>query len=125
MVKIIRYSLFLLSLIILSSCTVNKSDKEKNKLVEKEKKDQYRISDIFSDNKSQIIDLIEGDATFDIRYEGNTKFIARLLNSEGDIVEILAESDGPYKGVKSIKVPKTTSYILDVKTTGNWSISKR
>jgi hypothetical protein len=125
MEKIKRYSLILLSLIIVSSCTVNKSDREKNKLSDKEKKDQYRVGEFNIDNKSQLIDLIEGDATFDIIYEGNSSFLARILNSNGDIVDILIETNGQYKGIKTIKVPKTTSYILDVKTTGRWSVSKR
>lgn len=125
MEKIKRYSLFFLSLIIVASCTVNKSERDKIKLSDNEKKDQYRIAEIYTDSKSQLVDLIEGDATFDIRYDGNSSFLARILNANGDIVDILAETNGQYKGVKTIKVPKTTSYILDVKTTGNWSVSKR
>ena len=105
--------------------TTNKDTTVSQKVTPPEKKDQYRMGENFQDSKTQIIDLIEGPATFDIRYEGNSTFTAKLLNNEGDLIEILAEVTGPYKGTKSITVPKTSSYILDVKTTGTWSVYRK
>ena len=100
-------------------------DKSKTKTTEQEKKDQYRMGENFQDNKAQIIDLIEGPATFDIKYEGTTNFTAHLLDPDGTLVEVLADVTGNYKGTKSINVPKTGSYILDVKCKGTWSIYRK
>jgi hypothetical protein len=127
-----RYK-YLISLILVLclvlSCNIFKAEKDKNKTttqkVEPEKKDQYRVAEIFSDNKSQIIDLIEGPATFEIEYRGSSSFNARILNSDGTLLVVLAEVTGPYKGTKTITAPKTTSYILDVKTTGYWSVYRK
>jgi PBP1b-binding outer membrane lipoprotein LpoB len=101
------------------------SDKNKQQTTQPEQKDQYRIAENFVDNKSQFIDLIEGPATFDIKYEGNGNFVCKILNSDGTVLDILADVNGNYKGTKSITVPKTTSYILDVKCRGVWSVYRK
>jgi hypothetical protein len=114
-----------------SGCTRHKAGTDRDKLKESqkvaaEKKDQYRMAEIFENDKTQIIDLMEGPATFDIKYDGNSTFTCRLLNNLGDIVDILADNrQGPFKDTKSITVPKTSSYILDVKTTGSWSVYRK
>lgn len=124
-----RYLLLLIAVSVFAGgCSKPKPGQEKNKESQKvtaEKKDQYRMDEAFQGNKDQIIDLIEGPATFDIKYEGNSTFSARLLNNQGDLIEILAEVTGPYKGTKTITVPKTASYILEVKTTGTWSVYRK
>ncbi|RPI18606.1 MAG: hypothetical protein EHM58_04665 [Ignavibacteriae bacterium] len=90
-----------------------------------EQKDQYRIAENYSDNKSQIIDLIIGPATFDTEYKGNSTFNARILYSDGTVLDILADVTGPYKGTKTINVPKTSQYILDVRCQGIWSVYRK
>ena len=90
-----------------------------------EPKDQYRIAENYSGNKSQMIDLIAGPATFDIKYDGSSRFLALLLNNEGGIVDTLADVIGSYKGEKSINVPLTTAYVVDVKCEGIWSIYRK
>ena len=126
-------SKFLISLLIMASlmfaCS-KKSVKDKEKpqtqqQQEPERKDQYRIAEMYSGNKSQIIDLIEGTATFDIEHDGDSTFTARLLDPDGTLVEVLAEVKGNYRGTKTITAPKTGSYILDVKTTGRWSVYRK
>lgn len=103
--------------------------KEKEKVVQKttppEKKDQYRDQEFFWDNKTQIIDLIEGPATFDIKYDGDSSFVVHLLNNDGDLVEVLADVTGPYKATKTFNILTTSSYLLDVRTKGRWSIYKK
>ena len=124
---------YLLSLILLigaaTACNFFKAEKEKDKIstrkVEEEKKDQYRIAENFTDSKSQIIDLIEGNATFELSYQGNSNFNVRLLYSDGTLLEVLADVTGPYKETKTITIPKTASYILDVKTVGRWSVYRK
>ena len=128
-----RYKIkFLLSIFVIAALVFacgKKSDKDKQttqtQQQEPEKKDQYRIAEMFSGNKEQIIDLIAGPATFEIEHEGNSTFIARLLNGDGSLVEVLADVNGNYRGTKTITVPKTSSYILDVKTTGRWSVYRK
>ncbi len=124
---------FIVSIIIMASlmfaCS-RKSDKDKEKQQtqqqqEPERKDQYRIAEMFSGNKAQIIDLIQGTATFDIEFEGDSTFTARLLNPDGSLVEVLADVKGNYRGTKTITAPKTGSFILDVKTTGRWSVYRK
>lgn len=125
---------FLISILIMASlmfaCS-KKSEKDKEKpqtqqqQPEPERKDQYRIAEMYSGNKSQIIDLIEGTATFDIEHDGDSTFTARLLNPDGSLVDVLAEVKGNYRGTKTITAPKTGSYILDVKTTGRWSVYRK
>lgn len=92
---------------------------------EPERKDQYRIAEMYTGNKAQIIDLIQGTATFDIEFEGDSTFTARLLNPDGTLIEVLADVKGNYRGTKTITAPKTGSYILDVKTTGRWSVYRK
>jgi hypothetical protein len=127
----IKYIISILILfLITTACSRFSGDKNIDKKQtttkeEPEKKDQYRIAENYSDNKSQIIDLIVGPATFEIKYEGTSTFIAKILNSDGTVLDVLADVTGSYKGTKTIHVPKTTSYILDVKCTGIWSIYRK
>lgn len=100
-------------------------DKTKTQTSAPETKNQYRIAENYQDDKSQIIDLIEGPATFDMKYDGSTNFTIHLLNPDGTLVEVLADVNGSYKGTKTINVPKTGSYILDVKCKGTWSVYRK
>lgn len=128
----LKYIISLLIVITLFfACSRNRTLTEKDKVKQKsekpepEKKDQYRIAENFTDNKSQIIDLIEGPATFDIEFKGDSTFVARLMDHDGNVINVLADVKGPYKGTKSITVPKTGSYILDVKCKGVWSVYRK
>ena len=129
-----EYKYLILAILIAASaggCSRHKGTKQTNKdttvsqKVTAEKKDQYRMVENFQGNKTQIIDLIEGPATFELKYEGNSTFTAKILNNEGDLIDVLADVTGPYKATKSITVPKTSSYILDVRTTGMWSVYRK
>ncbi len=123
---------FIFSLVILIglifACSSEKSDKDKQNTQSQYKdtvkinKDQYRVAEIFTDSKNQIIDLIQGPATFEIQYMGDSHFKATLMYADGRIVDVLADVDGQYKGKKRIEVPETTAYILDVQCTGQWSV---
>jgi hypothetical protein len=121
-------SLFIL-IALAFSCSFFKAkkdtDKNKTQTTAPESKDQYRIAENYQDDKSQIIDLIEGPAAFDMKYDGSSNFIVHLLNPDGTLVEVLADTNGSYKGYKTINVPKTGSYILDVKCKGTWSIYRK
>ena len=92
---------------------------------EPESKDQYRIAEMFTGSKAQIIDLIQGTADFKIEFEGDSTCVMRLLNPDGSLVDVLADVRGNYKGKRTINVPRTGSYILDVKTAGRWSVYRQ
>lgn len=123
--------LFVILIALIPGCTKFRADREKERLKESqkiavEKKDQYRMDETFENDKAQIIDLIEGRATFEINYKGNSTFTCRLLNNVGDLVDILADNrPGPFKDTTTVTVPKTSSYILDVRTTGFWSVYRK
>ena len=121
-------------LAIVYSCNSDKSDKDKEKdnqktnktdPVKPEPKDQYRMGETYEGNKDQMVDLIEGTATFDITYQGDSHFNATLKNGDGTVVAVLADVDGNYKGTKSINVPKTNAYVLAVTCKGSWSVAKK
>ncbi len=123
---------FLISLLIAGTlvfaCSSNKSDKDKgNQTSQKQQqqpdpKDQYRMVELFENDKNQMIDLIEGTATFLITYEGEGNFRAILFDTDGKQLEVLADVNGNYKGKKTITVPQTSAYILDVHCKGKWSV---
>jgi len=124
---------FLISLLVIvalitacsKSSRKDQQTTETQKKEEPESKDQYRIAENFTGSKAQIIDLIQGTVDFKMEYEGDSTFTVRLLNSDGSLVEVLADVKGSYRGKKTINVPKTGSYILDVKTTGHWSVYRQ
>ncbi|MBZ0202675.1 MAG: hypothetical protein IT281_01895 [Ignavibacteria bacterium] len=123
---------FVLSLVILFllviACNSDKSGKDKNtnqkqtKDTVKINEDQYRMDEVFTDSKDQVIDLIKGPATFIIKYEGEGKFLCNLKDADGTIIETLANVTGKYSGKKKVDVPETKAYVLDVETVGRWSV---
>ena len=122
------FALFTAALIIFS-CSSNKSEKDKGEQsnqnkTQTEPKDQYRIAEIFENDKNQMVDLIQGPASFDIMFEGDGNFKAELLYTDGKPFQVLADVNGSYKGKKVITVPETSAYILDVHCKGKWSVYK-
>ena len=126
---------FLISLVIVISivfaCGSKKSDKNKDETNQTNQtkqqtppdpKEQYRMAEIFENDKNQMIDLIQGKAVFQIEFEGEGNFKANILNTDGTLFAVLADLNGSYKGKKTIDVPKTTAYILDVHCKGKWSV---
>jgi hypothetical protein len=127
---------YIISLLILfvaaAACTRQDKDKQNTQKQQQQQqqakdtvkinKDQYRVAEIFTDSKNQIIDLIQGPASFEIIYEGDSHFKATIMYPDGRVVAVLAEVDGSYKGKKKIDVPETRAYILDVQCKGQWSV---
>ena len=86
---------------------------------------QYKMSYSFDGDKTQIIDLMKGRAEFDLVYSGKSNFTARILNTDGTLLAVLADVGGPYSQKQVIEVPETGTYLLDVKTSGEWSLSRQ
>lgn len=120
--------LVITSLIIMQGCSGKKKDNfvDNYKVQPKDtadiNKDQYRIAEIFEGDKNQMHDLIKGPATFYIMHQGTGPFKISLLKNDGTLLAILAEGTGDFKGKKEMEIPETTAYILDVKSTGKWSV---
>jgi hypothetical protein len=126
-IKFLISLLVIVSLITACSRSSRKQQQttQPQKQEEPESKDQYRIAEMFTGSKAQIIDLIQGTADFKIEFEGDSTCVIRLLNPDGSLVDVLADVKGNYRGKKTINVPRTGSYILDVKTTGRWSVYRQ
>jgi hypothetical protein len=86
---------------------------------------QYKMSFNFDGDKSQIIDLIKGKAEFNIVYSGTSTFTAKILNTDGSLLALLADVVGPYNQKRIVEVPETGTYLLDVKTSGEWSLFRQ
>ncbi len=120
--------LVLTSFIIMQGCSGKKKDNfvDNYKVQPKDtadiNKDQYRIAEIFEGDKNQMHDLIKGPATFYIMHQGTGPFKISLLKNDGTLLAVLAEGTGDFKGKKEMEIPETTAYILDVKSTGKWSV---
>jgi hypothetical protein len=86
--------------------------------------EQYKMYFSFNGDKSQIIDLIEGKASFSLVYFGDSKFTARILKPDGTPVATLADVNGSYRGINVVDVPETGPYIFYVKTIGVWELAR-
>lgn len=100
-------------------------EKRKQDSLDAIKKDQYIMAEMFTGNKTQMIDLIKGPATFEIVHEGSGHFRAVLTDIEGKELLVLADVDGNYKGEKKYEAPETTAYLIDVKTDGRWNVKRK
>lgn len=73
--------------------------------------------------KSEIVNLNEGLATFDIiNNSGFSNFNVLLKDSNGKNVSMLANESGTFNGTVSVKIPETGKYRIDVKSEGKWSV---
>ena len=90
----------------------------------KEPSEQYNISFSFNGDRSQIIDLIKGNAELKLVYSGTSEFTAKLLNVDGSLLVNLTDRYGPFSEKIIAVIPETGAYLLDVKTIGEWSLNK-
>lgn len=135
MANILKYAAFILVLmLIITFGVLYFTDaetraielKSANKTIHVESiSEQYKIYFNFNGDESQIIDLMEGMAEINLVYEGTSKFTARILNTDGTLFAELVDMDGPVNEKQIIPVPKTGAYLLDVKTTGEWSMNRK
>ena len=135
MANILKYAAFVLALILIitfgvlyysNDKTQNTAETTANKTVQNESvSEQYKIYFNFTGDESQIIDLIKGNVELNLIYEGTSKFTAKLLNTDGTLLAELVDRNGPVNEKQIISVPKTGAYLLDVKTTGDWSMGRK
>lgn len=101
---------------------INNSPNSKT-TTENTNKDQYSLSYSNSGNLVQTIHLNKGTAAFDIAYEGDSDFLVTIFTNEGKLIGTLAQEKSAFRGRKTIDVPETDAYLLDVKTKGKWDIT--
>ena len=68
---------------------------------------QPNISIKQTGNTSQVIDLNEGLARFNINYPGYSSISVFILKTNGDPVASVVDSKGPYKRNKTVYVPQS------------------
>lgn len=135
MSNILKYAAFILVMMLIITLGVMYYSNDKteaterqsaNKTVQNETiSEQYKIYFNFKGDESQIIDLIKGTAEINLVYEGTSKFTARLLNTDGTLFTELVDMNGPVNDKQIISVPKTGAYLLEVRTTGEWSMNRK
>lgn len=105
--------------------TMKQEQKAQKQNQQDQTSDQYKMYFNFDGDKTQIIDLIKGNAEFNVVYSGNSKFTAKILNADGTLLATLADVDGSYNQRREIDVPETGPYLLDVTTSGEWSLARK
>jgi hypothetical protein len=121
------HKLILLAVMILTlfSCGIFEEIKQKTGIGKDTvniSKDQYIIAEEYKGSQDQIIDLMKGEAVFEIIHKDEGTFHASLKKPDGTLITTLADVTGEYKGKKSVKIPETGPYIIEVETKGRWSI---
>lgn len=66
--------------------------------------------------------LYSGLAEFSFTNSGSANFIVWLINMDGDKLSLLVNDVGSYSGSKTAKIPSAGTYILEVKSDGNYVI---
>ena len=63
------------------------------------------------------------------KHDGSSNFIVKLLNEQGDLVDVLVNEIGAFKGAKAIGVNKSNiigaspgTHLLDITADGNWGV---
>ncbi|MCL4832720.1 MAG: VCBS repeat-containing protein [Caldilineaceae bacterium] len=63
-----------------------------------------------------------GEAAFTIKHDGSTLFTAWLLDSQDNLLALLAEKVGAYDGVMKVAIPLDGNYKLQIRADGKWSV---
>lgn len=71
---------------------------------------------------TQFFQLDRGLAIFRMNTNGQGRFIARLMDSNGRIVDQLVNTLGQFEGSKPLSVESPGVYFLNVSADGNWTV---
>lgn len=66
--------------------------------------------------------LTDGLSTFNMRHTGLSNFIVELMDSSGNMIDLLANEIGPFEGSKAVRIDNVGDYILNVNADGEWQI---
>ena len=67
--------------------------------------------------------LTKGLAIFKMDHKGSSNWAPKLLDSQGNDVELLANEIGVFAGSKAVGIEGEGEYLLDVTASGNWTIT--
>lgn len=79
----------------------------------------------FSGNSQQATEMFSigsGLARFEMTHDGSSNFSVRLLDDQGQLVELLVNEIGAFQGSKATSIRQTGKYLLDIAADGNWNI---
>jgi hypothetical protein len=86
-------------------------------------KEQQRISLSAEGTNKRTVDLTKGLVELSVSYSGNSNILVNMLNRDGEPFAKVLEHYGPCIRKRTIFVPESGQYILDVKCEGKWSIT--
>lgn len=69
--------------------------------------------------------LPEGLVVFEASHSGKQKFAVRLLNDQGDEIELIVDKMGEFSGSKAVKIPVPGDYLLNIDADGKWRIEAK
>jgi hypothetical protein len=72
---------------------------------------------------SQEFFLDEGLSIFSMKHSGSSNFAVWLLDSSGEMVDLLVNDIGTFDGSKATGIEDRGIYCLDISADGNWRIN--
>jgi len=72
---------------------------------------------------SQEFFLDKGLSIFSMKHSGSSNFAVWLLDSNGEIVDLLVNEIGSFDGSKATGIEDRGIYCLDISADGNWRIN--
>lgn len=81
----------------------------------------HRVTGI-GQTASEMLDLHSGLWRVSLTHQGNGHFGVWLLDSNGDRVDLLANSGGTFHGTKLVRISQNGRYLCDVSADGKWEI---
>jgi hypothetical protein len=114
---------FIVSLLTLIFVIVACGRNSTNNKTSTSSKSQNHLSLSGSGTKTQRITLNEGSAIVNYAYKGEGNFVVWVKTDEAKELELISNEIGSTSGSKSFHVPSDGSYILDVSSSGNWTVN--
>jgi len=72
---------------------------------------------------SNFFNLNSGIKIINMQNTGSSNFVVKLLDKDGNYVELLANEIGSFKGSKVINIEQSGIYLFDIDSNGNWVIN--
>lgn len=66
--------------------------------------------------------LQKGIAKIQMDYIGQSNFIVRLMDKDGNLIELLANEIGSWDGATAIRIDRSGYYLMDVTADGRWTV---
>lgn len=66
--------------------------------------------------------LPSGLLRFTLHHEGSSNFSVKLLNSDGEFIELLVNDIGDFDGSTAVAIDEEGEYLLNVEADGDWKI---